>query len=136
MPLFGDYFLIKANLRLRGKAAAFWHHRVALDSRPGRISTIHHLRDGAEHKLYHLLIPYYSNQGVHILLACLLLTNVKNALCVYSRASSPCERIGDPAKGALGHGDLERPSGRHRHWLRHLPAGTAQYPLHRLWIFN
>ncbi|XP_039463370.1 fibronectin type III domain-containing protein 5-like isoform X2 [Oreochromis aureus] len=40
-----------------------------------------------------------------------------------SCASSPSECIGDPAEGTLGHGDLERPSGRHRHWIRHLTAG-------------
>ena len=46
-------------------------------------------------------------------------------LCVNSCASSPRERVGDPAEGALGHGDLERPTGRYCHWLRHLAAGTV-----------
>lgn len=49
-------------------------------------------------------------------------------VCVNSGASRPGEHIRDPAEGALGHGDLERPSGRHRHWIRHLAAGAVRTP--------
>lgn len=49
-------------------------------------------------------------------------------VCVNSCASTPGECIGDPAEGTLGHGDLECPSGRHRHRIRHLTAGTIQQP--------
>lgn len=46
-------------------------------------------------------------------------------VCFTSRASRPRQRVGDPAEGALSDGDLERPSGRRRHRLRNLAAGTA-----------
>lgn len=54
-----------------------------------------------------------------------ILTPHRECVLCFSCARGARERLGDPAEGALRHGDLERPSGRRRHRLLHLAAGTG-----------